>query len=95
MLSITNLSILKHEESRVNYLLNESNFVSYEQQLDGISEWMNDYELGVFDSLKIELHDIHFDNKLTELYNRLNQQLEVISDILFTDWIKKYNRLHC
>ena len=95
MLSITNLSILKHEESRVNYLLNESNFVSYEQQLDGISEWMNDYELGVFDSLKIELHDTHFDSKLTELYNRLNQQLEVISDILFTDWIKKYNRLYC
>lgn len=95
MLSITNLSILKHEESRVNYLLNESNFVSYEQQLDGISEWMNDYELGVFDSLKIELYDTHFDSKLTELYNRLNQQLEVISDILFTDWIKKYNRLHC
>ncbi len=95
MLSITNLSILKHEESRVNYLLNESNFVSYEQQLDGISEWMNDYELGVFDSLKIELYDTHFDSKLTELYNRLNQQLEVISDILFTDWIKKYNRLYC
>lgn len=95
MLSITNLSILKHEESRVNYLLNESNFVSYEEQLDKISEWMNDYELGVFDDLKIELYDTNFDNKLAELYNNLNNQLHLIGDILFTSWVKEYNMLHC
>lgn len=61
MLAITNQSILSHEESRVNHLLNESNFVTVEEWHDEINEWINDYESGVFDDLKIDLNDANYD----------------------------------
>ena len=92
MLAITNQSILSLEESRVNHLLDESNFISLEQWQDSISDWLDDYELGVFDDLKIEPLDSNYDSKLKEFYNALNDKLEYIADLLFTSWLKAYNQ---
>ena len=91
MLAITNQSILSLEESRVNHLLDESNFISLEQWQNSISDWLDDYELGVFDDLKIEPFDSNYDSKLKEFYNALNDKLEYIADLLFTSWLKAYN----
>ena len=91
MLAITNQSILSLEESRVNHLLDESNFISLEQWQDSISDWLDDYELGVFDDLKIEPFDSNYDSTLKEFYNTLNDKLEYIADLLFTSWLKAYN----
>ena len=91
MLAITNQSILSLEESRVNHLLDESNFISLEQWQDSISDWLDDYELGVFDDLKIEPFDSNYDSTLKEFYNALNDKLEYIADLLFTSWLKAYN----
>lgn len=92
MLAITNQSILSLEESRVNHLLDESNFISLEQWQDSISDWLDDYELGVFDDLKIEPFDSNYDSTLKEFYNTLNDKLEYIADLLFTSWLKAYNQ---
>lgn len=91
MLAITNQSILSHEQDRVNHLLDESNFISLEQWQDSISDWLDDYELGVFDDLKIEPFDSNYDSTLKEFYNTLNDKLEYIADLLFTSWLKAYN----
>lgn len=91
MLAITNQSILSLEESRVSHLLDESNFISLEQWQDSISDWLDDYELGVFDDLKIEPFDSNYDSTLKEFYNTLNDKLEYIADLLFTSWLKAYN----
>lgn len=92
MLEITNQSILSHEESRVNHLLNESNFISLEQWSESIGDWLDDYELGVFDDLKIEPFDSNYDSTLKEFYNALNSKLEYIADTLYTAWLKSYNQ---
>ena len=92
MLAITNQSILSHEQDRVNHLLDESNFISLEQWQDSISDWLDDYELGVFDDLKIEPFDSNYDSTLKEFYNTLNDKLEYIADLLFTSWLKAYNQ---
>ena len=92
MLAITNQSILSLEESRVNHLLDESNFISLEQWQDSIGDWLDDYELGVFDDLKIEPFDSNYDSTLKEFYNALNDKLEYIADLLFTSWLKAYNQ---
>ena len=91
MLAITNQSILSHEQDRVNHLLDESNFISLEQWQNSISDWLDDYELGVFDDLKIEPFDSNYDSTLKEFYNTLNDKLEYIADLLFTSWLKAYN----
>lgn len=91
MLAITNQSILSHEQDRVNHLLDESNFISLEQWQDSISDWLDDYELGVFDDLKIEPFDSNYDSTLKEFYNTLNDKLAYIADLLFTSWLKAYN----
>ena len=92
MLAITNQSILSLEESRVSHLLDESNFISLEQWQDSISDWLDDYELGVFDDLKIEPFDSNYDSTLKEFYNTLNDKLAYIADLLFTSWLKAYNQ---
>ena len=92
MLAITNQSILSHEQDRVNHLLDESNFISLEQWQDSIGDWLDDYELGVFDDLKIEPFDSNYDSTLKEFYNTLNDKLEYIADLLFTSWLKAYNQ---
>ena len=92
MLAITNQSILSHEQDRANHLLDESNFISLEQWQNSISDWLDDYELGVFDDLKIEPFDSNYDSTLKEFYNTLNDKLEYIADLLFTSWLKAYNQ---
>lgn len=92
MLTITNQSILSHEESRVNHLLDESNFVTVEEWHDEINEWINDYESGVFDDLKIDLNDANYDSRLKEFYNVLNDKLSEVADRLYDSWVETYSQ---
>ena len=55
-----------------------------------IDLWCEDYESGVFDDLKIESHDIYFDEVLRSCYHKLIDKLDVVSDLMYDEWEQTY-----
>lgn len=76
MLKITNADIMRAEEMRVDRMLINERNESLEQQYERILNWCNDYNLGVFEDIKIEADNGEYDEFMRELYCRLHERLD-------------------
>ena len=76
MLKITNADIMRAEEMRVDRMLINERNESTENQYKRILNWCNDYNLGVFEDIKVEADNGEYDEFMRELYGRLHERLD-------------------
>ena len=82
---ITNRDVLDFIMEGVNELM-YTQWDSLEDWAEAIDLWCDDYENGVFDDLKIEAHDVYYDEVLRSCYHKLVDQLETIGDMMYEEW---------
>ena len=76
MVILTNADIMRAEEKRVERMLTNKRNETPEQQYERILDWCNDYNLGVFEDIKIEADNGEYDEFMRELYCRLHERLD-------------------
>lgn len=91
MLEITNKDVLDFIGEGVNELMN-TRWDSLEEWAEAIDLWCDDYESGVFHDLKIEAHDIYYDEVLRSWYHKLVELLETVGDMMFDAWENDYQK---
>lgn len=89
MLKMTNRDVLDYIMEGVNELM-YTEWESLEEWAEAIDLWCEDYENGVFDDLKIEAHDIYYDEVLRSCYHKLVDKLETIGDLMYDEWEQNY-----
>ena len=86
---LTNRDVLDFIMEGVNELM-YTKWDSLEYWAEAIDLWCDDYENGVFDDLKIESHDVYYDEALRSCYHKLVDQLETIGDMMYDEWEQSY-----
>ena len=86
---LTNRDVLDYIMEGVNELM-YTEWESLEEWAEAIDLWCEDYESGVFDDLKIESHDIYYDEVLRSCYHKLVDKLETIGDLMYDEWEQNY-----
>ena len=86
MLKMTNNDVMEFITTGVAELLDSTKWESLDEWAETIDTWCEDYENGVFDSLKIEPNDIYFDEVLRSCYHKLIDKLDVVTDLMYEEW---------
>ena len=90
MLKMTNNDVMEFITNGVAELLDSTKWNSLDEWAESMDTWCEDYENGVFDSLKIEPNDIYYDEVLRSCYHKLIDKLDVVTDLMYNEWEQTY-----